>query len=182
MSGSGGGGLFPTTQSSNGSQGMGPQWSPTPSYMGNTTQRMADYSAMQDSFSQRMQAAQAAAPFNEQYYLQSNPDVAAAVQNGDFASGLDHYNQYGQTEGRQAGFVPMSTVLSPEEMWQQWTGGQQNRLDTRYMKATSPGKANDNHAMNPYNHLWNRMQQDQYQNKVDRRYQGIFHTWENQPQ
>jgi hypothetical protein len=38
--------------------------------------------------------------FNEEYYLSQNPDVAAAVASGQFASGYDHYIEYGQFEGR----------------------------------------------------------------------------------
>lgn len=38
--------------------------------------------------------------FDEHYYLQQNPDVAAAVKAGEFATGYDHYIQYGQYEGR----------------------------------------------------------------------------------
>lgn len=44
--------------------------------------------------------------FNEQGYLLANPDVAAAVQRGDFGgSALNHYNEYGRTEGRQGGYA-----------------------------------------------------------------------------
>jgi FKBP-type peptidyl-prolyl cis-trans isomerase len=38
--------------------------------------------------------------FDEHYYLMANPDVAAAVAAGKFASGYDHYIQFGQFEGR----------------------------------------------------------------------------------
>jgi uncharacterized repeat protein (TIGR03803 family) len=38
--------------------------------------------------------------FDEHYYLQTNPDVAAAVAAGVIATGYDHYIQYGQFEGR----------------------------------------------------------------------------------
>ena len=38
--------------------------------------------------------------FDEAYYLKHNPDVAAAVKAGHFASAADHYNQYGAKEGR----------------------------------------------------------------------------------
>lgn len=38
--------------------------------------------------------------FNESDYLDANPDVAAAVSNGQFDSGQEHYNKYGKTEGR----------------------------------------------------------------------------------
>ncbi len=37
--------------------------------------------------------------FDEHYYLTEYPAVAAAVANGQFASGYDHYLQYGQYEG-----------------------------------------------------------------------------------
>ncbi len=38
--------------------------------------------------------------FDEAYYLQSNPDVAAAVQEGLIASGYTHFVLFGQYEGR----------------------------------------------------------------------------------
>ena len=38
--------------------------------------------------------------FDENYYLNSNPDVKAAVQSGAIASGLEHFQKYGLAEGR----------------------------------------------------------------------------------
>jgi len=38
--------------------------------------------------------------FDDHYYLMENPDVAAAVAAGTFATGYDHYIQFGQFEGR----------------------------------------------------------------------------------
>jgi len=38
--------------------------------------------------------------FDEKNYLQANPDVEKAVQNGQFISGLDHFQRYGKSEGR----------------------------------------------------------------------------------
>jgi hypothetical protein len=38
--------------------------------------------------------------FDEHYYLQQNPDVAAAVAAGTFATGYDHFIKYGQYENR----------------------------------------------------------------------------------
>jgi len=38
--------------------------------------------------------------FDSTYYLQQNPDVAAAISRGFFASAEDHYNQFGRFEGR----------------------------------------------------------------------------------
>jgi len=38
--------------------------------------------------------------FDNNYYLSHNPDVAAAIGNGSIASGLDHFTQFGQFEGR----------------------------------------------------------------------------------
>lgn len=37
----------------------------------------------------------------DQQYLVNNPDVAAAVARGDYATGRDHYDRYGQAEGRR---------------------------------------------------------------------------------
>ena len=38
--------------------------------------------------------------FNEAEYLEANPDVAAAVKEGNFRSGREHYKMYGEREGR----------------------------------------------------------------------------------
>jgi len=38
--------------------------------------------------------------FDESFYLTQNPDVAAAVATGTFASGLEHFLEFGQFEGR----------------------------------------------------------------------------------
>ncbi|NJK39602.1 MAG: vanadium-dependent haloperoxidase [Oscillatoriales cyanobacterium RM2_1_1] len=39
--------------------------------------------------------------FSEEFYLSLYPDVAQVVQAGQFSSGLDHYLQFGEAEGRQ---------------------------------------------------------------------------------
>ncbi|WP_108461368.1 beta strand repeat-containing protein [Devosia naphthalenivorans] len=46
-------------------------------------------------------------PFNETAYLAQNPDVADAVEQGQFSSGFDHYTQWGMAEGRQVPMVAM---------------------------------------------------------------------------
>jgi len=51
-------------------------------------------------------AASGAAGFNEFYYLLQNPGVVAAIQNGEFETGLDHYLEIGQGEGRPAAAPP----------------------------------------------------------------------------
>lgn len=38
--------------------------------------------------------------FDEQYYLQQNPDVSAAIQRGSISNGWEHFQQYGWREGR----------------------------------------------------------------------------------
>ena len=38
--------------------------------------------------------------FDEVNYLLANPDVAAAVKNGKFKTGKDHFNLYGRSENR----------------------------------------------------------------------------------
>jgi pimeloyl-ACP methyl ester carboxylesterase len=49
----------------------------------------------------------AASAFDENYYLQSNPDVAAAVARGTFASGGHHYRAHGRREGRSFRLLPL---------------------------------------------------------------------------
>ncbi|WP_254568572.1 hypothetical protein [Oscillatoria sp. HE19RPO] len=46
--------------------------------------------------------------FNDRVYLAVNRDVAAAVEAGVFASGLAHYQQFGQNEGRVGVFTGSS--------------------------------------------------------------------------
>ena len=38
--------------------------------------------------------------FNEEFYLRNNFDVAQAVKNGEYESGLHHFTKYGRDEGR----------------------------------------------------------------------------------
>jgi len=38
--------------------------------------------------------------FDEAHYLRSNPDVAIAVQNGEFRSGRHHFKKHGSAERR----------------------------------------------------------------------------------
>jgi hypothetical protein len=45
---------------------------------------------------------QPAGGFDPSFYMQQNPDVAQAVQAGDFSSPLQHYRQFGIGEGRNA--------------------------------------------------------------------------------
>lgn len=48
--------------------------------------------------------------FDEFQYLTNNPDVAQAVGAGDFASGFDHFQQFGDAEGRQGDFTVGQTI------------------------------------------------------------------------
>ena len=41
--------------------------------------------------------------FNEQGYLLANPDIADAIARGEVRSGWDHYQRFGQREGRSTG-------------------------------------------------------------------------------
>jgi hypothetical protein len=74
-------------------------------------------------------------PWNEQAYLQANPDVQQAVAAGTVKSGQDHYNQFGAAEGRQGapqGYTPnapwtQTVSLSPDQqrLYDQSVQGQQ---------------------------------------------------------
>lgn len=52
-------------------------------------------------------------PFDEAAYLQANPDVAIAVQLGDWPSGQAHYKAYGKREWRS----PTPDLQSDFEGW-----------------------------------------------------------------
>lgn len=54
-----------------------------------------------------------ATSFDEGFYLRTNPDVAAAVERGDWSSGRAHWEEFGQAEGR-AGAPP--EVPAAEEL------------------------------------------------------------------
>ncbi|KAF3888298.1 MULTISPECIES: L-type lectin family protein [Nostocales] len=43
--------------------------------------------------------------YDDQYYLSNNPDVAAAVANGQFSSGFQHFQQFGRFEGRDPSII-----------------------------------------------------------------------------
>lgn len=49
--------------------------------------------------------------FDEALYLKHNPDVAAAVANGDFASGRAHFDSHGRFEHRPLRRVPVDLSL-----------------------------------------------------------------------
>lgn len=50
--------------------------------------------------------------FDNDYYLKSNPDVAAAVNSGMYKNAYDHYTQFGQNEGR-LGFAAPTQGTTP---------------------------------------------------------------------
>ncbi len=51
--------------------------------------------------------------FAEQFYLDSNPDVAEAVADGTFASGLEHFTEFGAAEGRATPIPNLDIVFDP---------------------------------------------------------------------
>jgi len=55
-------------------------------------------------------ALQGAPGFNEFFYLLSNPDVQALVNNGSYSSGLAHYLAIGKNQGRMS-FAPNACVV-----------------------------------------------------------------------
>ena len=72
--------------------------------------------------------------FDEAYYLNNNPDVAAAVGRGGIASGLAHYLSSGSLEGR-FGFAPHTKV---------WGSDQADRIVLREGNETAmAGAGND---------------------------------------
>lgn len=72
--------------------------------------------------------------FDEQGYLDANPDVAAAVASGSVKSGLDHYNQYGKNEGRGFGEMYVDENGQPVDPLSASTTTQTMTLDPRVQK------------------------------------------------
>lgn len=77
--------------------------------------------------------------WDEQAYLRENPDVKAAIEDGVFRSGFEHYSQYGWHEGRRAfmqGDIDDQSraekspcaELSTETMVPQWMAAELDRL------------------------------------------------------
>jgi DNA recombination-dependent growth factor C len=48
--------------------------------------------------------------FDDDFYLQSYPDIAAVVVAGDYQFGLGHFKRYGFTEGRKCVFKLAETI------------------------------------------------------------------------
>lgn len=76
--------------------------------------------------------------FNENLYLQNNPDVAQAVANGQFKSGLEHYLQSGYKENRNAasGNAQNEKTLREAAAWQAST----NAEFEKYMAAVDQSR------------------------------------------
>ncbi|MEN9783377.1 MAG: Ubiquinone biosynthesis O-methyltransferase [Pseudomonadota bacterium] len=71
-------------------------------FLGNVWASLGD---LRDRFRTAFQRAGADDAFDEQYYLDAYPDVAAAVQMGMFTSGREHYLRHGRAQGRRASGV-----------------------------------------------------------------------------
>lgn len=56
-----------------------------------------------------LKAALEAAGFDEEDYLQENPDVRRAVRDGNIESGFAHYLEFGYLEGRRSGAADVDT-------------------------------------------------------------------------
>ena len=70
---------------------------------------------MQEDLFKDPQSAMIQGTFDEQKYLRDFPDVAAAVRRGDFASGKEHFDAFGNQEQRDA-YYKGGTVLDLEEI------------------------------------------------------------------
>ena len=70
---------------------------------------------MQEDLFKDPQSAMIQGTFDEQKYLRDNPDVAAAVRRGEFASGKAHFDTFGKPEQRDT-YYKGGTVLDLEEI------------------------------------------------------------------
>lgn len=67
---------------------------------GTDTLRNVQFAVFADGVKPLFEASLFQNGFDEDFYLQSNPDVLAAVQAGQYESGEEHFNLYGQFENR----------------------------------------------------------------------------------
>ena len=70
---------------------------------------------MQEDIFKDPQSTMVQGTFDEQKYLRDFPDVAEAVRRGDFASGKEHFDAFGQKELRDS-YYKGGTVLDLEEI------------------------------------------------------------------
>jgi phytanoyl-CoA hydroxylase len=92
--------------------------------------------------------------FDETYYLENNPDVAAAVKNGEWPSGLMHYNVSGRAKGRRA--VPPVDVewyvsAYPQAAVEIAAGKASSAADHYHRMGKSRGYLPSQHAARPAN-------------------------------
>ena len=52
--------------------------------------------------------------YNEQAYVELNPDVAQAIRNGSYRDGADHYGRYGRYENRQISYCGRNNPPGPQ--------------------------------------------------------------------
>ncbi len=64
-----------------------------------------------------MSSQDATLDFDEEFYLSAHPDIAQAVGDGVFASGYEHYLQYGRAEGRPTRAIVTPTPELFDEEW-----------------------------------------------------------------
>ena len=88
---------------------------------------------------------------DQQGYMDQNPDVAQAIQRGDFTSAQQHYDTFGKFEGRQAPttggteFKPIMQQVQPEELLNK----QNYQLDPRSTFAPTQTVQNVQQATTP---------------------------------
>ena len=82
------------------------------------------------------------AKFDEEQYLKNYPDVAAAVGQGKFQNGEEHFNQHGKSEGRSFEvkidkmMTKRSSLASHENLWA-WIGQNFNHKDMNVLEIGS---------------------------------------------
>jgi hypothetical protein len=70
--------------------------------------------------------------FDEKWYLEHNPDVAAAVKKGAFTSGLDHYEKYGKYAGRISGPQEQKAYDDATKKWEPYYTDLKNTYADQY--------------------------------------------------
>lgn len=104
-------------------------------------------------------------PFDEAYYLEANPDVAAAVAAGAFVNGWHHFDLHGRAEGRAPVRPPATPAPTPASTpapkptgngWHgdfRFTGSTADELNFNWLMSTKGANYAWNYAMARWNQL-----------------------------
>lgn len=80
--------------------------------------------------------------FDEQFYLETNPDVAEAIKNGDYTSGWDHYMKSGSLQNRAPNKIDAPYFVAQQDDVIAARAAAAARANAPVVEQSAPPKAN----------------------------------------